>query len=225
MKFKLESFNRNIGDQDLLTDLKRIHQLLRRNGEKLTFRNYNEHGKYTAGTIAARFNSWNNALVKAGLEITEEKDINEHDLLKNIEAVWIAKGKQPVTRDLSEQPSKYRHQVYIKRFGSWRTALEKFIEFVNSDRNENQENEVKVSYPQVTKKRTSRSISDRMRFRILMRDGFTCQSCGASPVKNRGVELHVDHIIPWSKGGETIADNLETKCSQCNLGKGNAFEA
>ena len=66
-------------------------------------------------------------------------------------------------------------------------------------------------------------MSDRMRFRILSRDGFTCQSCGASPIKERGVELHVDHIIPWSKGGETVESNLQTKCKKCNLGKGNAF--
>ena len=55
------------------------------------------------------------------------------------------------------------------------------------------------------------------------RDGFTCKTCGRSPINEKGVKLHVDHIVPWSKGGETIPDNLETKCEQCNLGKGNAF--
>ncbi len=64
-----------------------------------------------------------------------------------------------------------------------------------------------------------------MRFRILVRDGFRCGSCGASPLENRGTELHVDHMVPWSKGGETVPDNLATKCSRCNLGKGDAFEA
>jgi 5-methylcytosine-specific restriction endonuclease McrA len=73
------------------------------------------------------------------------------------------------------------------------------------------------------KHKTKREISERLRFRILMRDGFSCKSCGRSPVKELGVELHVDHIIPWSKGGETVPDNLETKCEKCNLGKGNAF--
>ncbi len=42
-------------------------------------------------------------------------------------------------------------------------------------------------------------------------------------MKEMGVELHVDHIIPWSKGGETLPENLEVKCTRCNLGKGNAF--
>lgn len=33
------------------------------------------------------------------------------------------------------------------------------------------------------------------------------------------VELHVDHIMPWAKGGEIVLENLQTLCSKCNLGK------
>jgi hypothetical protein len=32
-------------------------------------------------------------------------------------------------------------------------------------------------------------------------------------------ELVVDHIVSWSKGGETILSNLRTLCSECNSGK------
>ncbi len=39
-----------------------------------------------------------------------------------------------------------------------------------------------------------------------------------------GVELHVDHTVPWSKGGETVLGNLRTLCSDCNLGKSNEHE-
>jgi len=39
--------------------------------------------------------------------------------------------------------------------------------------------------------------------------------------KDPGVELHVDHIFPWSKGGETVFENLQTLCSKCNGGKSN----
>ena len=65
----------------------------------------------------------------------------------------------------------------------------------------------------------SRKISDKLRYQILKRDNFKCCSCGASPAKDSSVELHIDHIIPWSKGGQTVAENLQTLCSKCNLGK------
>lgn len=64
-----------------------------------------------------------------------------------------------------------------------------------------------------------RDPSPRLRFEVLARDKFTCQYCGASPSKDPSVKLHIDHIIPWSKGGLTTIDNLQTLCSTCNLGK------
>ena len=73
--------------------------------------------------------------------------------------------------------------------------------------------------PVATSHKTSRDINLRLRFKILQRDKFKCCFCGASPAKDPSVELHVDHIIPWTKGGETTMDNLQTLCSKCNLGK------
>ena len=67
--------------------------------------------------------------------------------------------------------------------------------------------------------KTSRDINLRLRFRVLQRDNFKCCACGASPAKDASVELHVDHIMPWAKGGETVLENLQTLCSKCNLGK------
>ncbi|MGL4943487.1 MAG: HNH endonuclease [Thermoguttaceae bacterium] len=33
--------------------------------------------------------------------------------------------------------------------------------------------------------------------------------------------MHVDHIVPRSKGGTNDDDNLQTLCQKCNLGKSN----
>lgn len=68
-------------------------------------------------------------------------------------------------------------------------------------------------------KKTSRKISDKLRYQVLKRDNFKCCACGASPAKDSMVELHIDHIIPWSKGGETTLENLQSLCSKCNIGK------
>lgn len=57
-------------------------------------------------------------------------------------------------------------------------------------------------------------------FIILNRDNFTCVYCGRSPVED-GIKLHLDHVIPISKGGESNAANLVTSCHNCNLEKGN----
>jgi hypothetical protein len=76
----------------------------------------------------------------------------------------------------------------------------------------------------INKHRTKREVGDRLRFRIMKRDSFKCQCCGMSPALDYKITLHVDHITPWSKGGETTFENLRTLCSNCNIGKGNLEE-
>lgn len=61
-----------------------------------------------------------------------------------------------------------------------------------------------------------KSTGKRLRFKVFERDGFSCQYCGKRPPE---VILHIDHIIPVSKGGEDEIENLLTACADCNLGK------
>lgn len=62
-----------------------------------------------------------------------------------------------------------------------------------------------------------------LRFKVLQRDRFKCVLCGDHPARNSECVLHVDHVIPWSKGGKTREDNLRTLCATCNVGRGNRF--
>ncbi len=66
-----------------------------------------------------------------------------------------------------------------------------------------------------------RKVNWRLRAIVLIRDNCICRMCGASPAKDQKVVLRVDHIQPWSKGGEgeTELDSLQTLCSVCNIGK------
>ena len=61
-----------------------------------------------------------------------------------------------------------------------------------------------------------RAIGLKKRFEILKRDGFKCVYCGNKAGKR---PLHVDHVIPVSKGGENTDDNLAAACFECNMGK------
>lgn len=65
----------------------------------------------------------------------------------------------------------------------------------------------------------SRVIPLGLRFHVLERDQGRCLQCGRSSAD--GVNLHVDHVVPFSCGGLTILSNLQTLCQDCNLGKGN----
>jgi hypothetical protein len=67
---------------------------------------------------------------------------------------------------------------------------------------------------------SKRQISLSLRYKVLERDQAKCVICGRSP-RNDGITLHVDHVVPFSCGGLTILGNLQTLCSDCNLGKGN----
>jgi 5-methylcytosine-specific restriction endonuclease McrA len=64
--------------------------------------------------------------------------------------------------------------------------------------------------------RGPRAAGAALRFTVFRRDSYTCQYCGR---RAPDVELHVDHIVAWSKGGRTEVENLRTACRVCNLGK------
>jgi len=61
-------------------------------------------------------------------------------------------------------------------------------------------------------------ISAKLRFSVLMRDGFRCRYCGRTAGEPE-VVLHVDHVVPLSAGGLTMENNLVASCAECNLGK------
>ncbi|MBI3912654.1 MAG: HNH endonuclease [Chloroflexi bacterium] len=52
---------------------------------------------------------------------------------------------------------------------------------------------------------------------VLARDLYTCQYCGGRPHKT---ELTIDHVIPRSRGGTTLWENVVTACGPCNRRKG-----
>ena len=79
-----------------------------------------------------------------------------------------------------------------------------------------------VDSEDMRRKRERGKLTPKLRYSILSRDSFQCQLCGRG--QSDGVKLHVDHIIPVSKGGKTVPENLRTLCDECNIGKSDTIE-
>lgn len=66
-------------------------------------------------------------------------------------------------------------------------------------------------------------ISKAIRNRVFKRDDYTCQHCGYRNGRKRN--LHIDHVLPVSRGGSDDMDNLQVLCKACNLAKSNKLES
>jgi 5-methylcytosine-specific restriction endonuclease McrA len=216
MKFKLGRYNKNISDNDILNDLKRVAKLLR--SPTVNRSQYKIHGKYSVSTIRHHFGSWNRGLKLAGLKITRNYNLYKADLFYNLQKVWMNLKRAPGYKDMKPPLSEYSVHMYKRRFGSFRAALEEFVKHANRRRIHKTPDPFAGKL--VKKNRTSRNINYMLRYKVLTRDDYTCVKCGRSPANEKGVRLHVDHIKPYSKGGESVINNLQTLCRECNIGKG-----
>jgi hypothetical protein len=62
--------------------------------------------------------------------------------------------------------------------------------------------------------RNSRTIPQDVKIRVAARDGGKCRQCSSS------MELHFDHVVPWSRGGANTVQNIQLLCGPCNRRKG-----
>ena len=66
-----------------------------------------------------------------------------------------------------------------------------------------------VRVPRTVKRKISRRA-------LFARDGWRCVYCGQN-----GGRLTLDHVVPRSRGGDSVWENVVTSCAPCNLRKGN----
>ena len=212
MDFHIETKHTNIRNPDLLKDLQKVASKL---GKAPTISEYNSSGTYEATVFLRRFGSWNNALMEINL-LPNNVFWTDEELFQNLYNAWVTKGRQPTRRDMDNKAlSTISSGSYLRHFKTWTKALESFVNWVN--KGNSVENE-KIE-PQNTTHKTKRDINLRLRFLVMKRDNFKCCICGRSPSTTLGLELQIDHIIPWASGGETVIENLQTLCKDCNLGK------
>jgi 5-methylcytosine-specific restriction endonuclease McrA len=65
-----------------------------------------------------------------------------------------------------------------------------------------------VKVPRAVKRRISRRA-------LFARDGWQCVYCGSANAR-----LTLDHVVPRSRGGDSVWENVVTACAPCNLRKG-----
>jgi hypothetical protein len=251
MPFELDTFHRNVSDSDLIADLKRV--ALELGKISVTAREYDKIGTFCSSALARRFGNWNAAAEKAGLQQTpagSQKIITNEQLFRNLEEIWTRLGRQPRREELTNEISAFSNGTYVKRFGSWRKALEAFISYINGEESAVSDDAIEsLKVERIPKHKTSRTIKGedaslsgrsaegskdelivsqrgprhpgrRLTMQVLIRDKGICQLCKRVATAD-GLEYHIDHIKPWIKDGPTVLENLQLLCSKCNLLKGN----
>ncbi|MEW6324444.1 MAG: HNH endonuclease, partial [Nitrospirota bacterium] len=227
-----------ISTEELIADIQAVAAKLEKHS--LTLNDYKKNGAYSEEPIRRYFGTWLIALENAGLAPSDKypRRFANEEYFQNIEEMWIALGRQPKYTEVEKPLSKISAGAYENRFGSWRKALEAFIKWINEERVDSEDttamsagddvpipvdNKTIVKRKSKQYKRTSQKPSLRLRFRVMQRDNFACRACGKSPAIAPGTVLHIDHVNPWSKGGETLFENLQTLCEICNFGKADEF--
>lgn len=213
--------------QSLASSIKTVAAKLGKS--QLTAREFTAHSGITIAPVLRVFGSWKGALTAAGLnQVSLGRRYTDEECFENLLAVWTQYGRPPQHDEMNNPPSKVGAKAYVRRWGTWRKALAAFVARVN-DPTISSETPTAQEMPEraIVSRigvRGPREIPLALRYFILKRDNFRCVLDGRSPATERGVTLHVDHIVPWAKGGPTIASNLRTLCSDCNLGKGATSE-
>lgn len=186
-------------------------------------------------TVKKHFGTWRKGLEalrthlqQKGLDLSKRsyspnRIYSDKELFDEMERVWQKVGQRPSRTEWEISRPKISYTTYKQRFGGWTNACLKFIEYkmggsvlvdtelpevkqVRSDKNRN-------------KAAIGRSVPLSVRLKVLDRDAYRCILCGRSPATDIGVKLHIDHKIPFSKGGSSTINNLQTLCQDCNLGK------
>lgn len=110
----------------------------------------------------------------------------------------------------------YRMDSLISRLSDWLQRADEY------DIDEEQEEQMATAEIRDQATRAAESkvrVMPAIRWQVFQRDNWKCVACGRG--SREDVILHVDHIVPRSRGGADTLGNYQTLCGTCNIGKGN----
>jgi hypothetical protein len=232
-EFSLDrEYANRIRKEQVVEELRRVAAKL--GNRRFSRREFDEHAESCKGsTVLKNFDTWNQALDATGLDLathrTPRTQISDSQLLEELGRIWRSLGHRPSKGEWDSVETKYSYTTYKQRFGGWLNACVAFLEGTTGTATAGG-SETAVAdeaLPRANKRSGSQAASNpryvplKVRLQVMTRDRFCCVMCGRSPAAEAGVQLHIDHVIPFSRGGASIIDNLQTLCQDCSLGKGN----
>jgi len=208
----------------------------------LTFDRYRQlGGSYSIGTFQHHFGSWKTAVAAVGYVDGHSAKYDDEYLFSEMQRLWEMYGRQPTFKDMNRD-GKISGGVFQRRFGSWMKAIHAFC----ADRQSPDQEEIatveiplveavhaglstegtaipNLEFTATNSQKTilvdkRRCAGRKLSFQVFMRDNFTCVYCKRSRLSHN-VDLEADHITPWSQGGLTVIENLQTTCKECNRDK------
>lgn len=216
-------------NQSILDELRRVAGKI--GTQALKRSDFEKHARCSYTLLKQRFGGLNAALRAAGLTGQDfHRNVSDEELLQELARIWdlvlAHEGRRPFHRDLVTYKSKFSRHPYYRRWGSWIKACEALLEWKGNTGEISNRTSSETSTGKLPTRlpRRKRTIPLRIRYAILLRNRFTCKLCGRSPSSSPGVVVHVDHMIPESKGGTLDQTNLRCVCEECNLGKADLLD-
>lgn len=225
-----------ISKDDVVNELRNVANLL--GNRSFGLREFDKNSVNCKHTkVLSFFGTWEVALAEVGIRFEPERKprkdrATDEELVFEIARVWKQLGHRPSRLEWESVETNFGYSTIWQRFEGWINACNEAYPFI-------QKEPVATDRPEFSRlaaitgehqevdgiqQEDKRIIPLRIRLRVLKRDHFKCVLCGRNPATDSMVELHIDHIFPFSKGGKTIEENLRTLCRECNLGKGNSEE-
>lgn len=236
-RFKRKRLN-EVPESKILTELEKAAKHF--DYTEFAWRDFNKIADISATTVKKHFGSWKSGLAALkknlqtkGLDLrprpfAPNRVYSDKEMFDEMARIWAKVGQRPSRYEWEESDPKIAYQTYKQRFGGWTNSCMKFIEYkmgsaIHTDEDVSVRKETVIdSIVSIRPKpESSRAVPLSVRLKVLDKDNFRCRFCGRSPASEMGVKLHIDHIIPFSKGGKTVVDNLQTLCFDCNMGKSN----
>jgi hypothetical protein len=182
------------------------------------------HRKISASAITRHFGSWYDAFQELGIAVpgrTKSTRHSEEEIIEAVERIWRWCGRPPSAEDFKKYARTHDDGISFAavyyRFGALKPFLAAFVQWKQG----------KLTLSQfLTGARMGRlrdPVRPKVRYALLNARNYTCDTCGRSPKLHVGTVLHIDHIIPVSKGGTDDPSNLRVLCQTCNIGRGNKF--